>query len=248
MSRRMRVTILAAGLLGLGLAGAATARDWHHGGFGGRWSALSPEDRAAFADARIAALHAGLKLNPDQEKMWPPVETAMRDMVKLRQQRREAIRARPKFFDDAPGALRMMADAASARGEALRKLADASQPLYASLDPDQKRRAMILARPMGGPIGGPGRMGGRRPDRGPDGRDRYRRPAAPPTAPRIPSPRSGRAPSLPAGTTRCVSVAPLRGAQGDARPCRIPREVPIAELDPRRRRLHTAAATRLSSR
>jgi zinc resistance-associated protein len=43
-----------------------------------------------------------------------------------------------------------MADAATARGEALRKLADASQPLYASLDQDQKRRAMILARPMGG--------------------------------------------------------------------------------------------------
>ncbi len=159
MSRRLRAAILATGALGLGLAGAAAARDHGPGGFRGhgRWTALSPEDRAAFTDARIAALHAGLKLNPDQEKLWPPVESAIRGMAKLRQERRDAMRDRPKFSDDAPAALRAMADAASARGEALRKLADASQPLYASLDQDQKRRAMILARPMG-PMGG--QMGG----------------------------------------------------------------------------------------
>jgi zinc resistance-associated protein len=163
MSRRLRAALLVTGALGLGLAGAAAARDQGRDGFrgDGRWSALSPEDRAAFADARIAALHAGLKLTPDQEKLWPPVEAAIRDMVKLRQQRREAMRDRPRFRDDAPAALRAMADAATARGEALRKLADASQPLYATLDPDQKRRAMILARPMG-PMGGRGHgpMGG----------------------------------------------------------------------------------------
>ncbi|SFM07388.1 zinc resistance-associated protein [Methylobacterium pseudosasicola] len=142
--------MLVTGALGLGVVGAAAARDRGPEGFRGHWSALSPEDRAAFADARIAALHAGLKLNADQEKLWPPVEAAIRDMVKLRQQRREGMRDRPKISDDAPAALRAMADATTARGEALRKLADASQPLYASLDEGQKRRAMILARPMGG--------------------------------------------------------------------------------------------------
>src|SRR5260370_27786166 len=45
---------------------------------------INPADRAAFADARIAAVHAGLKLNADQEKLWPPVETAVRDFAKLR--------------------------------------------------------------------------------------------------------------------------------------------------------------------
>ena len=173
MSRRLRAAILVTGALGLGLVGAAVAHDrGPDGGRGhGRWSALSPEDRAAFADARIAGLHAGLKLNADQEKLWPPVEAAMRDMVKLRQQRREAMRDRPKLSDDAPAALRAMADAATARGEALRKLADASQPLYASLDPDQKRRAMILARPMGGHRHGGGHH--RHDDeRGPGGDDR----------------------------------------------------------------------------
>ncbi|MCJ2115775.1 Spy/CpxP family protein refolding chaperone [Methylobacterium sp. J-001] len=152
MSGRLRAALLVTGALGLGLVGAAVAHDGGSDGFRGRGhgSALSPEDRAAFADARIAGLHAGLKLNADQEKLWPPVEAALRDMVKLRQQRREAMRDRPKMSDDAPAALRAMADATTARGEALRKLADASQPLYASLDEGQKRRAMILAPPMGG--------------------------------------------------------------------------------------------------
>ncbi|MCJ2025460.1 Spy/CpxP family protein refolding chaperone [Methylobacterium sp. J-067] len=154
MSRRT-TALLATGLVGFGLAGAAWAHDRHHGGMHGRWSALTPEDRAAFADARIAAIHAGLKLTPDQEKLWPPVEAAMHDMAKMRQQRRAAMENGPRFADDAPAALRAMADMASARADALRKLADATQPLYASLDQDQKRRALILSRPMG-PMGGPG--------------------------------------------------------------------------------------------
>ena len=40
----------------------------------------------AFADARIAALHAGLKLNAEQEKNWPAVESALRDLAKQRQE------------------------------------------------------------------------------------------------------------------------------------------------------------------
>jgi hypothetical protein len=39
---------------------------------------LSPEDRAAFVDARIAALKAGLELTPDQAKNWPAFEQALR--------------------------------------------------------------------------------------------------------------------------------------------------------------------------
>ena len=50
----------------------AQHRHWGHG-----FSRMSPEDRAAYADARIAAVHAGLKLKADQEKLWPPVEAAV---------------------------------------------------------------------------------------------------------------------------------------------------------------------------
>lgn len=155
MAVRMVAAVLLAGLAGAGAIASVRAGERHgpwggpgHWGMHGHWSRLTPEDRAAFADARLAALHAGLKLNPDQEKLWPPVETAIRDLARQREARRQAREERGRLVDDAPAVLRSMADAATARGEALRKLADATAPLYATLDEGQKRRAMLLARPM----------------------------------------------------------------------------------------------------
>src|SRR6202044_1989037 len=55
---------------------------------------FSPEDRAAFVDARIAALKAGLELNAEQEKNWAPLESAMRDLAKQRAERFAAWRER----------------------------------------------------------------------------------------------------------------------------------------------------------
>lgn len=48
---------------------------------------LSADDISAFADARIAALKAGLELTPDQAKNWPPFESALHNMAQLRVQR-----------------------------------------------------------------------------------------------------------------------------------------------------------------
>ncbi len=59
---------------------------------------LSPEDRAAFVDARIAALKAGLELTPEQAKNWLNFEKALRDMAQLRAERiaeREAAEQNP---------------------------------------------------------------------------------------------------------------------------------------------------------
>ncbi|MDR7040641.1 MULTISPECIES: Spy/CpxP family protein refolding chaperone [Methylobacterium] len=138
-------------LVGLGVVGGAVAKDDPFSRApAGRWNAFSPEDREAFADARLAALRAGLRLRPEQEALWPPVEAAIRDLGRLRREQRAARAERGRMVDDAPAAIRAMADAATARGEALRKLADASAPLYATLDGDQKRRALVLARPMRG--------------------------------------------------------------------------------------------------
>ena len=47
------------------------------------WRHLSADDMAAFADARIAALKAGLELTPDQAKNWPALEQALRDLAQL---------------------------------------------------------------------------------------------------------------------------------------------------------------------
>src|SRR6186713_3738052 len=57
---------------------------------------MNPEDRAAFVDARIAAVHAGLKLNADQEKLWPPVEAAVREFAKQRIDRANARMNSPR--------------------------------------------------------------------------------------------------------------------------------------------------------
>lgn len=112
---------------------------------------MSPEDRAAFTDARIAALHAGLKLTADQEKLWPPVEQAIRNLSKVRQdamaQRRERFMAmRDQSQRNIPDQLRFMADRQAASADALHKLADAMTPLYAALDDGQKHRLTVLAR------------------------------------------------------------------------------------------------------
>jgi LTXXQ motif family protein len=113
---------------------------------------MSPEDRAAFADARIAAVHAGLKLTADQEKLWPPVEAAVRDLVKLRIDRANArmkaeddAQAQGQQPDDNPVArLREHADNMAASAAAMKKIADAADPLYKTLDDGQRRRLAIL--------------------------------------------------------------------------------------------------------
>jgi hypothetical protein len=121
---------------------------------------FTPEDRAAFVDARIAAVHAGLKLTPDQEKLWPPVESAVRDFAKLRIDR---ANARMNAMDDAQGQqkeddlvarLREHADNMAASAAAMKKIADAADPLYKTLDDGQKRRLTVLTR--AGRFGGEG--------------------------------------------------------------------------------------------
>ena len=57
---------------------------------------LAAEHEAAFTDARIAALKAGLKLTPAQEKNWPALETALRDVAKDRSARAVEWREKAK--------------------------------------------------------------------------------------------------------------------------------------------------------
>lgn len=111
---------------------------------------MSPEDVQAFTDARIAALKTGLKLTPEQEKNWPAVEAAIRDLAKARfdrmNARREARRDGGDRQVDPIQRLRQRADMMTESAAGLKKLADASEPLYKSLDEAQKRRLTILSR------------------------------------------------------------------------------------------------------
>jgi len=88
------------------------------GGFGGPgiWRP-SPEDMGAFVDARIAALHAGLRLNPDQEKTWPAFEQALRESARLRMERRAAEHNEPPAAGPVER-LQRRADAMTTRGTA----------------------------------------------------------------------------------------------------------------------------------
>jgi len=109
---------------------------------------LSAADISAFADARIAALKAGLQLTPDQAKNWPPFEQALRDMVQLRIQRLAAREAGDQQQQAATpfNRLARRADNMAKTSAALKKIADAGAPLYQSLNDDQQNRFVMLAR------------------------------------------------------------------------------------------------------
>jgi hypothetical protein len=137
---------------------------------------MNPEDRAAFTDARIAAVKAGLTLTPDQEKLWPPIESAVRDFAKMRMDRAnarmnaqagdskdaqngapktdaaktDAAKADARKEDDPVSRLHQRADNMAATAAALKRIADAADPLYKTLDDGQKRRLAILTHMEGG--------------------------------------------------------------------------------------------------
>jgi hypothetical protein len=189
--------VILAGVAAVALAGStavyAQHRSWDHDGMmswhGMSWrghARLSPEDRLAFVDARIAAVKAGLKLTPDQEKLWPAIESAVRDFAKQRIDRANAS-ADQQQQPDPVARLRERADQMAAASAGLKRIADAADPLYKTLDEGQKRRLTVLTR-MGGHhdgwrghfgmggmgMGGRGMMGGdgdsdRGQDRSPDG-------------------------------------------------------------------------------
>jgi hypothetical protein len=170
--------VVLASLAALTIAGStavyAHQRPWQH-----HHVRINPEDRAALADARIAAVKAGLKLTPDQDKLWPPVEAAVRDFAKLRIDRANARRAAREdgaardAKPDPVVRLRERADRMATTAAALKKIADAADPLYKSLDEGQKRRLAVLTHGRG-LSGGEGWRAGRH-DRNQElGRDRNR--------------------------------------------------------------------------
>jgi hypothetical protein len=101
----------------------------------GMMGRLSPEDMSAFIDAHIASVHAGLKLSSEQEKLWPPVEDAIRNLARVHYSHMQAVgQPQGMMAADPLGLLRTMADRMSQGAEAVRKLADAAAPLYATLE------------------------------------------------------------------------------------------------------------------
>jgi hypothetical protein len=161
-----------AGTTALVIVGSSLVYAQQRGRPGGfeRWQP-NIEDMRAFANARLAALHAGLGLTPDQEKNWPAFEQASREMAKLRLDRVAAAldspRDRQPQSDDPADRMHRRAAAMTETGTTLKKVADAVDPLYKSLDDAQKRRFAMLEHMLAPRDGGQqgrefrGRDGGR---------------------------------------------------------------------------------------
>ena len=110
---------------------------------------FSEDDLAALTDARVAAVKAGLRLTPEQDKNWPAFESAYRNFAKLRTDRLLARRERTEPQSDDPmERLQRRAEAIGRSADAYKQLADNTAPLYRSLDEAQKRRFTMLARLM----------------------------------------------------------------------------------------------------
>ena len=134
------------------------------------WMQHWAADHEALLDAKLGGLKAGLKLTPDQEKLWGPFEAAVRDLAEMHMHhmmdRMEMMRGMmgqgmmeqgmgPGMGEDEEGGpaspvdrLEAMADRMSEAAAALKKVADTAKPLYASLDDTQKRLFGMLSRDM----------------------------------------------------------------------------------------------------
>jgi zinc resistance-associated protein len=137
------------------------------GGPRGNWQPPSPAVMQRLLDGRIAMMKTALQLTPDQEKLWPAVEKAMRDNAADRAKSMADFRAnapQPGAAPKGPSArLEFMGKMDTTRAQHSQRLADALKPLEATLNDDQKT---VLRMVSAGPGGGKGGMGGRGGPRG----------------------------------------------------------------------------------
>ena len=113
-------------------------------------------DRNSLTDMRIDLTKAALQLTPEQEKLWSPVESAIRARAEDRrariakvqetvgrrvdENRVDALRNR-----DPIAFLQRRSETLAQRSADLDKLAEAWQPLYKTLSPEQRQRMAALA-------------------------------------------------------------------------------------------------------
>ena len=136
--RKTAIYLMSAALLAAtALTGPATARDRTER------VELTANQMADRSEARIAKMKVDLNLTADQDKNWAGFASAMQDMNKKQADRRIAMRdarAQQHGSVDLIDELRRNADSQIEYANERKKLADAAQPLYASLNEQQKNR------------------------------------------------------------------------------------------------------------
>jgi hypothetical protein len=109
---------------------------------------LTDEASKALIDRRVEVIKLALALKPEQTRLWPPVEEAIRARLTARHQRLATLAARwsgQVSSEFNPIALiRERSEVLAQRSAGLKRLADAWQPLYESTDNDQKLRLRFL--------------------------------------------------------------------------------------------------------
>jgi len=108
---------------------------------------ITEADLKAITERRIDVVKAALQLTPEQQNLWPAVEAAIRGRAEARRARLMQLAgyANDQRERTPIELLRDRADALTARGAALKKLVDAWQPLYDTLDNAQRIRLRVLA-------------------------------------------------------------------------------------------------------
>ena len=116
----------------------------------------SAADLKKLTDLRIDLIKAALQMTPDQTKLWPPVESAIRARAENRQARlakivetvgKRADESRIEVLEnrDPVAFMQRHAEALAQRSADLNKLAAAWEPLYKTLSPEQRKRMGALA-------------------------------------------------------------------------------------------------------
>jgi hypothetical protein len=108
---------------------------------------LSQDDLNRLVDARIAAIKAGLKLTPDQERLWAPAETAIRSAAGERFSRFEQRPGRDqRQAMDFMQRLERRSATMTEGAQRSTAVATALRPLWDTFSEDQKRIAPRLLR------------------------------------------------------------------------------------------------------
>jgi hypothetical protein len=117
---------------------------------------ITPDRYVKRANARIAAIKAGLELTPDQQQKWGAYQQSLEDLIQFRAQRIQArqaaqqVNAQPakKGGGDPFARLSRRADTMTQSAPLVKKMADAGEPLYQSLSDAQKGRFKMLTRAL----------------------------------------------------------------------------------------------------
>lgn len=136
--RKTLVLLTAAALMaGSSLTGSALARDREV-----RVELTANQITDQFS-ANTARIKADLRLTPEQEKNWPGFASAMSEIGKIRADRlivERADDAQPRVLVDVIEQMRRQSKYLGERSVERKNLADAAQPLFASLNDQQKQR------------------------------------------------------------------------------------------------------------